>query len=70
MDKNDQIKRILEDEDYIKCAKFCNSMAKYVDRYSEGVENNIIAKLLSMSEEEVEKIYQESVEILRKDMVK
>ena len=68
MDKDDIQKRILEDEDYIRCPKCSNSLLKFIAKNSEGVENSVIARLLVVSEERVEEIYQEAIKILKKEM--
>lgn len=68
MDKDDLQKRIREDEDYIRCPKFSNSLSKFVLKNSEGVDDAAIARLLMISEEEVEKVYQEAVEFIKKEM--
>jgi hypothetical protein len=70
MDKNDIQKKILEEEDYIKSPKHSNSIAKYVNRNPDGGEDATIARLLMISEEEVAKLHEEAVEVLRKEMVK
>ena len=70
MEKFDIKKRIQEEDDYIKCIKFNNSINKLLSQFSDGIKNSDIAKYLMISEEEVEKIYQEAVEMLRKDMEK
>jgi hypothetical protein len=70
MDKSELIKRILQEEDYIRCPKFSNSLNKFLSRNFDGVENSTIARLLMMSEDEVEKIYEEAIAKLRKSMVK
>lgn len=67
-DKDEIKKRVIEDEDYIRSPKFSNSLAKFLNKNTEGVEDSVIARLLSMPEEEVEKIYQEAVQALREDM--
>ncbi len=69
MDKEEILKRIMQEEDYVRCPKFSNSLTKFVNRNSDGVEDAVIARLLMMSEEEVRKIYEEVVAKLRKDMV-
>lgn len=69
MDKNELQKRVLEEEDYVRAPKFSNSLNKFVARNSEGVENATIARLLMISEEEVEKLFSEAVEILKEEMV-
>lgn len=62
------LKKVIEDEDYIRCPKCNNSLSKFTQKNSEGVENSVIARLLMMSEEEVEKLFQETVTMLREDM--
>lgn len=69
MDRDDASKRIFEDEDYIRCPKFNNSLTKFLAKNSEGVENSVIARLLMVDEEKVEAIYNEAIEKLRKEMV-
>lgn len=69
MDKNELQKRVLEEEDYIRCPKCSNSLAKFLSRTSDGVENATIARFLMIPEEEVERLYQEAIDILRRDMV-
>lgn len=68
VDKSEMLKKIAEDEDYIRCPKFSNSLNKFTQKNSEGVENSTIARLLMMTEEEVEKTYQEAVAMLREQM--
>mgnify|MGYP003346720402 CR=1 FL=1 len=63
-------KKILEEEDYIKCPKNGNSIKKFISKNPEGVENYTIAKLLLMSEKKVEELYNEAIEILKKYMAK
>jgi hypothetical protein len=62
------LKRILEEPDFIKCVKFNNSLNKYL-LANESADDSVIARLLMLTEEEVEEIYQEAVDILRKSMV-
>lgn len=69
MDKEEIQRRIKEEEDYIRCPKFSNSLTKFVSRNSEGVEDSIIARMLLIPEEEVLQIYAEAIEILRTEMV-
>lgn len=68
VEKSEMLKKIAEDEDYIRCPKFSNSLNKFTQKNSEGVENSTIARLLMMSEEEVEKAYQEAVQMIREAM--
>jgi len=69
MDNNENKQRVLNEEDYIRSPKFSNSLAKYTARNSEGVDNSTIARLLLISEEEVEQLYQEAIQMLRDEMV-
>lgn len=69
MENNEIQERILKEEDYIHAPKFSNSLVKFVARNSEGVENATIARLLMLTEEEVGKIHQEAIEMLREDMI-
>lgn len=69
MEKDDVQKKINEEEDYIRCPKCSNSLTKFVAKNPDGVENNVIARLLSVPEDKVEEIYKEAIEKLRKDMV-
>lgn len=68
MDKEEIQKRIAEDEDYIRSPKNSNSMAKFLAKNTDGVDDGAIARLLTMTEEKVKKIYEEAVEFLRKKM--
>jgi len=69
MDKDEIQKRILDDEDYIRCPKCSNSITKFLAKNPEGVENNVIGRLLVIPEEKVDKLYEEAIELLKKDMV-
>jgi hypothetical protein len=68
-DKIELQKRVLEEEDYVRAPKFSNSLSKFLTRNRDGVENATIARLLMITEEEVEKIHQEAIDMLREDMV-
>jgi hypothetical protein len=68
MEKNEIQKRILEEEDYIRCPKCSNSISKFLSRNPEGAEDSIIARFLMVTEEKVKELYAEAVELLRKDM--
>lgn len=69
IDKAEIQLRIATEEDYIRCPKFGNSLSKFTTKNSEGIENSTIARLLMMTEEEVERVYQEAVQMLRDDML-
>lgn len=77
-DREELKQKVMTEEDYVRAPKFSNSLAKFVARNSDGVENATIARLLMISdsedesepsaEEQVEQIYQEAVEMLREKM--
>jgi len=67
MEKSEILIKILQEEDYIRCPKFSNSLNKFTEKY-EVSENPTIARLLMMTEEEVERTYQEAIQILREEM--
>jgi hypothetical protein len=68
MDKDEIQKRIREEEDYIRCPKCSNSLSKFIAKNSEGVEDSVIARLLMISEEKVQEIYEEAIKQLRERM--
>lgn len=68
-DKSELQQKVLEEEDYVRASKFSNSLTKFLARNSDGVENATIARLLMIPEEQVEKIHQEAIEMLREEMV-
>lgn len=67
MDRDDVEKRIRDEEDYIRAPKFGNSLVKFMAKAKdqENIEDALIAKVLMMSEEEVQKIYDEAVAMLK-----
>lgn len=68
INKEDLKKRVLEEEDFIKCPRYFNSLNKYLAKCPEEVDNRTIAKLLLISEEEVEQLYSESVKLIKADI--
>lgn len=69
MDRDELQKRVVEEEDYVRAPKYSNSLSKFLANNSDGVENATIARLLMISEEEVVKLHEEAIQILRQDMV-
>lgn len=74
MDHDDVAKRIRDEEDYIRCPKFGNSLTRLKAAVMkvnnvESVDDAMIAKVLMMTEEEVQKIYDEAVEMIKEGMV-
>jgi hypothetical protein len=61
-------RKILEEEDFIDYPKFKNSANKLTEKYPEGVEDELIAKVLHMSKEEVDEIYQESIRKIQRKL--
>jgi uncharacterized protein with PIN domain len=69
IDKAELHRRIREEIDYIRCPKCGNSLAKFLAKNEEDeVKNSTIARLLMVSEDEVEKIYNDAVRMLRAGM--
>jgi hypothetical protein len=65
----DDIKRLIESSpDFITLGRFECSLEKLLQRYPDGCPDHIICNALSMPKEEVEKLNQEIVEKLRKQM--
>jgi hypothetical protein len=60
--------KILTDPDFIYSPKYNNSLDKFMHRHDEGVESSHAAKVLLMEEQEVDDIYEEAVNNLKKLM--
>jgi hypothetical protein len=70
MEKNEDIKKkILEETDFIRAPKCGNSLNKFLAKIEKIPDNGTIARLLLLSENEVEELYEQSVQELRKSMV-
>lgn len=70
-DKKMLKKKIMESEDFIYCPRLGNSLAKLIDRYPDGIEDDRIQKVLLISAKELNEIYKSAIEKLRnalKDM--
>ena len=68
VEKDNILKKILEEEDFVHAPKFGNSLNKFLAKTDHLLQNGTIGKLLMIPEEEVERLYQESIVLLRKDM--
>jgi len=71
MDKKDKKttkEKILSDEDFIYCPRLGNSLKNLIDKNPEGIDNERISKVLLITEEEVEDIYNSVLEKFRKIM--
>jgi hypothetical protein len=60
--------KILNDEDFIDHLKFKNSLSKLIEKYPDGVDNETIAKVLNMTEEEVEETYMSAIQKLKDNL--
>ena len=68
MEKSELMSKITKDEDFIHAPKYGNSLSRLLAKTDNLLENNAIARLLLISSDDVERIYQESIEELRKEM--
>ena len=69
MEKDSILKRILEEEDFVHAPKYQNSLQKVLAKSDKILENGAIGRLLLIPEEEVERLYQESIEAFKQDML-
>jgi len=69
MVKELMMKRVMEEPDFVKCSKYGNSLVKYLSGNSGEIKDKTIARLLMIAEDDVERIYQEAVDILRRGVV-
>lgn len=60
--------KILEDEDFIDYPRFKNSLKKFIEKHPDGVDNETIAKVLQMEEDEVEATYQSAIQKLKNNL--
>jgi hypothetical protein len=68
VERDSILKKILEEEDFIHSPKHQNSLNKFLAKQENLLENGTIGRVLLIPEEEVERLYQESVIMLRKEM--
>lgn len=69
VEKDEMAKKVREEEDFIHAPKHQNSLQKFLAKNDKPLDNGAIGRLLMVSEEEVEEIYEESIVILREEMV-
>lgn len=67
-DNKDIKYKILNDEDFIYCPRLGNSINNLMNLNPNGVDNERIAKVLLIEETEVENIFQNAIEKIRKIM--
>lgn len=68
VERSEMQQKIKEVEDFVHAPKFGNSLNKLLAKTDNLLENGAIGRILLLPEEEVEKIYQESILELRKVM--
>lgn len=56
-------------QDFVALKRFDFSLAKVVEKHPDGCSDRLIASALMVKEEEVEQIYQEAVQKLRRIML-
>jgi predicted transcriptional regulator len=61
-------KKILEEDDYIYCPRLGNSLTKLLESKENvnGVSDDRICKVLLISQDELEKLYQQAIDKLKK----
>ena len=68
VEKAEMQRKIREVEDLIHAPKCQNSLTRFLAKTENPLENGTIARLLLLTEAEVQEIYEQSVAILRKEM--
>jgi hypothetical protein len=69
VERSEMQKKIREDDDFIHSPRHNNSLKKFLAKNENPLEDSSIARVLLLTSEEVEQIYQESIAELRKEMV-
>lgn len=57
--------KIKQEEDFIDCPKFKNSVKKLIEKYPDGVDDETISKVLLMSEEEIQAVYIKTIQKIK-----
>jgi hypothetical protein len=66
--KSEIHRKIQEDEDFVHCPKFDNSLKKIMNKNPDGLEDSKIADILCISVEEVESLYQSAIKKIRQKL--
>jgi hypothetical protein len=69
VEKDELKQKIMEDEDFIKAPKYANSLNRFLAKNERKLDNGAIGRLLLITEEEVDQLYEQSIVELRKEMV-
>lgn len=64
--KTELKKRIQSEEDFIYCPRLGNSLKTLMDKHPDGIEDDRIAKVLLMDEEEVKSTFAQALVKIRK----
>ena len=71
MNENQNKKSLIQnDEDFVDCPKLKNSLKRVLEKYPEGIDTDLMAKLLLISESDLEDTYQSAVVKLRQQLSK
>ena len=62
-------RKLKKDPDFVVAPRFGNSLQRLVERFPEGVPDDICAKALNLTVEEIEQLYQKTVRDLRITML-
>lgn len=60
--------RIMQDEDFVDYPKFKNSIKKIKEKNPDGINDEIIAKILQITPEELETLYSNSLKKIRQHL--
>jgi len=61
-------RKIVEEDDFIDCPKFKNSIKFLIEKNPDGVDDEVIAKVLNISVEEVNELYNNAITKLKKTL--
>ena len=70
LNKEDIRKKVETEEDFIYCPRLNNSLEKFLIAHPDGIDNAKIAKVLMMTEEEVEAAFQSALKKLKESLEK
>jgi hypothetical protein len=62
--------KIQYEEDFVDCIRFKNSLNKILEKYPDGVSDDIICKVLDISQNELDNLFQDAIVQLKKDIAK
>ena len=65
----DTERKLKKDPDFVVAPRFGNSLQRLVERFPEGVPDDVCAKALNLTVEEIEQLYQKTVRDLRTTML-